>query len=212
MSTPATVAARPGVRRAVRLEQATIGYNAIEGVVAVAAGLVSGLVSLVGFGVDSAIEVAAATFVLARLSAELGGRGVNHVKERRALRFIALTFFALAAYVVVEGVRHLVTGATPDASPVGVGLTGLSVVLMPLLARSKRQAGEQLGSRLLVADAAETRLCAWLSASTFAGVAAYGVLGWTWLDPLGGFVIAAFALKEGREAWRGEIVCDDGCA
>lgn len=203
---------RPGLRRAVRLEQLTIGYNALEGIVAVAAGLAAGLVSLVGFGVDSAIEVAAAVVVLARLRAEATGKGVDHPKERRALRFIAVTFFALAAYVVVEGIRSLVVGETPDASPVGVALTGLSVVLMPLLARSKRKAGEELGSRLVLADAAETRLCAWLSASTFVGLAAYAAVGWTWLDPVAGFVIASFAVKEGREAWEGEIVCEDGCA
>ena len=202
---------RPGLRRAVHLEQLTIAYNALEGVVAVGAGAVAGLVSLVGFGVDSAIEVAAATVVLARLTAEARGKGVNHPKERRALRFIALTFYALALYVVIEGVRDLITGDTPDTSAVGIAVIGFSVVLMPLLARWKRKTGEKLGSRLVIADAAETRLCAWLSASTFAGLAAYALVGWTWLDPAAGFVIAYFAVREGREAWQGEIVCDDGC-
>lgn len=202
---------RPAARRAVRLEQATIAYNALEGVVAVTAGLVAGLVSLVGFGIDSGIEVAAAVVVLTRLRAEVRGDGVDHVKERRALRFIALTFFALAAYVIIEGARALAIGDAPDASPVGVALTGLSVVLMPLLARWKRTTGEEMGSRLLIADAAETRLCAWLSASTFVGLGAYALFAWTWLDPVAGFVIAAFAVMEGREAWHGEIVCEDGC-
>lgn len=199
-------------RRAIRLEQATIAYNAIEGIVAVGAGLAAGLVSLIGFGVDSGIEVAAATVVLARLTAEARGKGVDHVKERRALRFIAVTFFALAAYVVVEGVRNLASGETPDTSSVGIGLTALSVVLMPTLARLKKQVGEEMGSRLVVADAAETRLCAWLSVSTFAGLAAFAVFGWIWLDSVAGFVIAWFAMKEGREAWEGEIVCEDDCA
>lgn len=202
----------PVARRAVRLEQATIAYNAAEGVVAVAAGLAAGLVSLIGFGVDSAIEVAAAAVVLTRITAEARGKGVDHVKERRALRFIALTFFALAAYVVVEGVRNLVTGETPDTSSVGVTLTALSVVLMPLLARWKQRTGEEMGSRLVIADAAETRLCAWLSVSTFLGLVAFTALGWTWIDSVAGFVIAWFAVKEGREAWEGEIVCEDDCA
>ena len=199
------------LRRGVRLEQATIAYNALEGVIAVGAGLAAGLVSLVWFGIDSAIEVAAAAVVLARLTADARGRGVDHVKERRALRFIALTFFALAAYVVFEGMRNLLTGETPDTSRVGIALTGASMVLMPLLARSKQRAGEAIGSRLLVADAAETRLCAWLSVSTFVGLTTFWLFGWTWLDSAAGFVIACFAVKEGREAWAGEIVCEDGC-
>lgn len=202
---------RPAARRALRLEQVTIGYNALEGIVAVTAGLAAGLVSLVGFGIDSGIEVAAATVVLVRLRAELRGDGVDPVKERRALRFIALTFFALAAYVVVEGVQNLVAGEEPDASPVGIALTGLSVLLMPTLARMKRKVGQEMGSALLLADAAETRLCAWLSVSTFLGLVAFAVAGWTWIDAAGGFVIAFFAVREGREAWEGEIACGDDC-
>ena len=196
-------------RRAVRLEQATIAYNVVEGVVAVTAGLAAGLVSLVGFGIDSGIEVAAASVVLYRLRVELRGGEFDAAGERRALRFIAITFFALATYVTVEGVRRLVTSETPDTSAAGVVLVGLSVVVMPLLARAKRRAGEALGSRLVVADAAETRLCAWLSVSTFTGLAAFSLAGWTWLDPAAGFVIAGFAVAEGREAWRGELACDD---
>lgn len=196
-------------KRAIRLEQATIGYNVVEGVVAVAAGIAAGLVSLIGFGVDSGIEVAAAAVVLHRLYADIRGGEVDEAKERRALRFVAVTFFALAAYVTVEGVRNLVTGETPDTSTVGVVLTALSVVLMPTLARLKRRAGDALGSRLVIADANETRLCAWLSASTFLGLASFTVFGWTWLDSVAGFVIAVFAVKEGREAWEGELVCDD---
>lgn len=202
----------PAARRAVRLEQATIGYNAAEGVIAVAAGLAAGLVSLIGFGADSAIEVAAAAVVLTRITAEARGKGIDHVKERRALRFVAVTFFALAAYVTVGGVRNLLAGATPDTSAVGVALTAVSVVLMPGLAHLKQRAGEEMGSRLVIADAAETRLCAWLSVSTLFGLVAFAVFGWTWLDPVAGFVIAWFALKEGREAWEGEILCEDGCS
>ena len=148
--------------------------------------------------------------VLHRLYADIRGGAVDEAKERRALRFIAVTFFALAAYVTIEGIGALAAGDEPDTSAVGVVLTGLSVVIMPMLAHFKRRAGEAIGSRLVVADAAETRLCAWLSASTFAGLLAYAVAGWTWLDPFAGFVIAAFAVVEGREAWEGELTYDDG--
>jgi divalent metal cation (Fe/Co/Zn/Cd) transporter len=206
----APVAATPE-RRAVRLERATIAYNVIEGVIAIAAGAAAGLVSLIGFGIDSGIEVAAATVVLVRLLSETRGQEVDEQRERRALKFIAITFFALAAYVVIEGVRGLAVGEEPDTSVVGIVLTGLSIVIMPVLAWRKQLAGEALGSRLVIADAAETRLCAWLSVSTFLGLAAYSLLAWTWLDPVGGFVIAYFAIREGREAWEGELVCDDDC-
>jgi divalent metal cation (Fe/Co/Zn/Cd) transporter len=196
-------------RRAIRYEQVTIGYNILEGIIAVSAGLVAGSVALVGFGFDSWIEVAAATVVLVRLRAELRGGQADPAKQRRALRFVAVTFFVLAAYVTVEGVRDLAGDARPDTSVVGIVLTGLSIVVMPWLARVKRQAGEQMRSRLVIADAAETKLCAWLSVSTFAGLLGYALVGWTWIDPVAGFVIAAFAIWEGREAWEGELVSDD---
>ncbi len=197
-------------RRAVFYAKFTIGYNVVEGVVAVAAGTAAGAISLIGFGVDSAIEVAAATVVLIRLTANLRGEEPDEDKERRALKFIAITFFALAAYVVFEGVRDLITGETPDTSLVGIGITGLSVVIMPWLARAKRIAGEQMGSKLVIADASETRLCAWLSVSTFAGLVAFAVFGLPWLDAVAGFIIAAFAIMEGKEAWEGELADDDG--
>jgi predicted Co/Zn/Cd cation transporter (cation efflux family) len=196
-------------KRAVRLEQLTIGYNLVEMAVAVTAGLTAGLISLVGFGIDSGIEVAAATVVLVRLCAEVRGGEPDEAKERRALRFIALTFFALALYVTVEGVRALLTGESPDTSPVGVALTGLSLVVMPALGWAKQRAGKTLGSRLVVADARETLLCAWLSASTFTGLLAFTLFGWTWLDPVAGFVVAAFAVVEGLEAWEGDLDVDD---
>lgn len=177
--------------------------------VAVIAGLVAGSVALTGFGVDSGIEVAAALVVLVRLLAELRGHGVDERKERLALRFIACTFFALAAYVFFEGARDLITGAVPDTSPVGIGLTAASIVVMPWLARAKRRVGVQLGSRLVIADAAETRLCAWLSVSTFPGLLGFAAFGATWIDSVAGLVIAYFAVREGREAWAGEIACED---
>lgn len=196
-------------RRAVRLEQLTIGYNVVEGIIAVTAGFIAGSVALVGFGFDSWIEVAAATVVLHRLVTELRGGSADEAAERRALRFVAVTFFVLAAYVTIEGVRDLITGSEPALSVVGIALTGLSIVVMPWLAYMKRRAGEAMNSRLVIADAAETKLCAWLSVSTFVGLVAYALAGWGWVDPVAGFVIAGFALKEGREAWEGELVCND---
>jgi divalent metal cation (Fe/Co/Zn/Cd) transporter len=190
--------------RAVGYEVATIGYNVVEGVIAVSAGLVAGSVALTGFGVDSGIEVAAATVVLWRLLAELRGGEVDERKERRALRFIAVTFFALAAYVLLEGTRDLITGEIPDTSTVGIVLTGLSIVIMPALGWAKLRAGEELGSRLVIADAAETKLCAWLSVSTFAGLIGFALVGATWIDSVAGFVVAWFAVREGREAWEGD--------
>lgn len=198
----------PAARRAMRLEQFTIAYNVVEGIIAVAAGLVAGSVALVGFGFDSGIEVAAASVVLWRLRADIRGGEIDEARQRLALRFIAVTFFLLAGYVIVEGVRDLVTTAAPDTSLVGIALTGASIVIMPLLARAKHRAGEAMGSRLVVADAAETKLCAWLSVSTFLGLVAFAIVGWTWIDAVAGFVIAGFAISEGREAWEGELVCD----
>ncbi|MGC5240842.1 MULTISPECIES: cation transporter [Streptomyces] len=201
----------PAAHRAVRYAKFTIGYNVVEGIIAISAGAIAGAVSLVGFGIDSSIEVAAAVVVLTRLLAEIKGGEPDEAKERRALKFIAITFFALAAYVTVEGIRDLIGGERPDTSLVGIALTGLSIVIMPWLARAKRKAGLEMNSRLVVADAAETKLCAWLSVSTFAGLVAFALFGWTWIDAVAGFVIAAFAVMEGKEAWEGELVCDDDC-
>jgi divalent metal cation (Fe/Co/Zn/Cd) transporter len=195
--------------RAVRLAQATIAYNVLEAFIAISAGLAAGAVSLVGFGVDSSIEVAAAAVVLTRLRSDLRGRPPDEAKERRALRFIAVTFFVLAAYVTVEGVRDLVSGETPETSAVGIVLTAASILIMPSLAYFKRRTGVALGSRLVIADAAETKLCAWLSVSTFAGLVLFATFGWTWVDAVAGFVIAAFAVMEGREAWEGELSGED---
>jgi divalent metal cation (Fe/Co/Zn/Cd) transporter len=196
-------------RQAVRLEQATIAYNVIEGIVAVSAGLAAGSVALVGFGFDSGIEVAAASVVLWRLRSDVRGGEVDEARQRLALRFIAVTFFVLAGYVLIEGVRDLVTGAAPDTSPVGIALTGASIIIMPALGWAKTRAGQAMNSPLVIADAAETKLCAWLSVSTFAGLVAFAALGWTWIDAVAGFVIAGFAISEGREAWEGELTCHD---
>ena len=195
--------------RAIVLERVTIGYNVVEGLIAVTVGIIAGSIALTGFGFDSWIEVTAAAVVLRRLRAEVAGGEPDEAKERRALRVVAVTFFVLAVYVTVEGIRDLVVGDEPSISVVGIVLTALSAVIMPALARLKRTVGQAMNSRLLLADAAETKLCAWLSVSTLAGLAGFAAFGLSWIDPLAGFVIASFAVREGREAWEGELVGDD---
>jgi divalent metal cation (Fe/Co/Zn/Cd) transporter len=196
-------------RRALRLEKLTIGWNTIECFVAVSAGIAAGSIALTGFGLDSAIETASALVVLHHLRAELEGEAPNEAQEQRALRFIAATFFVLAAYVVFDSVITLVTSARPETSPVGITVTAVSLVVMPILARAKLHTGKALGNRLVVADARETTVCALLSVSTLGGLVAFAAFGWWWADPLAALVVAGFALKEGREAWSGELVCDD---
>jgi divalent metal cation (Fe/Co/Zn/Cd) transporter len=198
-------------RRGLRLAQFTVAYNVVEGAVAITAGLLAGLVSLVGFGLDSGIESAASVLVGSRLAARLRNGDADEAKERRTLKAVAVTFFVLAAYVVVEGVRSLIDGEQPDTSVVGLVLLAASVVIMPVLAAAKKKVAIQLGGdRLILADAAETKICVLLSISTLAGLGLYAVTGAAWLDPVAGFVIAAFAIHEGREAWEGELVEGDG--
>ncbi len=197
-------------RRGLNLARVTVAYNVVEGVVAISAGVAAGLVSLVGFGLDSGIESISAVIVALRLSARLRDGTTDEVKERRALRGVALTFFALAAYVVVVGVRDLVVGAQPESSPLGLVVLGASLVVMPWLAWAKVRVGRALDDdRLILADAAETRICVLLSASTLLGLVTFAWTGQPWLDPVAGFVIAVFAVREGLEAWEGELLEDD---
>lgn len=196
-------------RRGLRLAQFTVAYNVVEGAVAITVGLMAGLVSVVGFGIDSGIESIAAVLVSLRLSARLRDGHVDEVKERRALKLVAGTFFLLAAYVTFEGIRSLITGETPDSSPLAVGLLIASVIVMPVLAAMKRRVGLRLSDNLILADAAETKICVLLSLSTLAALILFQWTGAAWLDPAAAFVIAAFAIHEGREAWEGELVEDD---
>lgn len=197
-------------RRGLHLAQFTVAYNVVEGAVAIVAGLLAGLVSVVGFGIDSGIESIAAVLVGLRLSARLRHGQVDEAKEKRALRGVAFTFFLLAAYVTVEAIRSLLEGETPETSPVAIALLVASIIVMPLLAQAKiRVANDLGGDRLIHADAAETKICVLLSLSTLLGVGLFQLTGAAWLDPVAGFVIAAFAIHEGREAWEGELVEGD---
>jgi divalent metal cation (Fe/Co/Zn/Cd) transporter len=195
--------------RGIRLEQFTIFYNVFEGIIAITAGLIASYISLIGFGVDSGIEVFAAVLVLTRLRAQFYGGEFDETKERRALKLIGLTFFVLAIYVSVSSLRNLYFGSTPEVSEVGIALTLLSVLVMPFLAYLKMKTGKQIGSILLIADAKETRLCAWLSVSTLAGLVSFYLFEWAWLDSVASLIIAVFAVMEGREAWAGELACED---
>ncbi|WP_258723269.1 cation transporter [Cellulomonas sp. NS3] len=197
-------------RRGLRLAQLTVAYNVVEGAVAVTLGLGAGLVSVVGFGIDSGIESVAAVLVGLRLAGRLRHGEPDERKERLTLRAVAATFFLLAGYVTVEGVRSLVGGEAPGTSTPVVLLLVASIVVMPVLAAKKRRVGLALGDDLILADAAETRICVLLSVSTLAGVVLYQLTGAAWLDPVAAFVIAAFAVHEGKEAWEGELVHAEG--
>jgi divalent metal cation (Fe/Co/Zn/Cd) transporter len=197
-------------RRGLRLARFTVGYNLLEGVVALGAGVAAGLVSLVGFGIDSGIESLSGVLVALRLTARLRPGATDRRKERLALRLVSGTFFLLAAYVTADGIRSLWSGERPDTSLVGLIVLGASLVIMPLLAAAKLRVGRRLGDSLILADAAETRICVLLSVSTFGGLALYALTGAVWLDPAAGFVIAAFAVHEGIEAWRGDLGEEQG--
>jgi divalent metal cation (Fe/Co/Zn/Cd) transporter len=189
-------------RRAQMLAAASVSYNLIEAVIAITAGLVAGSIALVGFGLDSIVEVSSGLIILWQFRHPL-----PESRERQALRLMALSFFALAAYVTFESVRALVTGHDPEASPVGIGLAAASLVIMPFLSWAQRRTGRSLGSNAVVADSTQTLLCTYLSAVLLVGLVLNATLGWSWADPIAGLVIAAVAVREGLEAWRGE-----GCA
>jgi divalent metal cation (Fe/Co/Zn/Cd) transporter len=198
------------VRRARWLNAATIGWNSIEGVVAVAAGIAAGSVSLIGFGFDSAIEVSAALVLTWRLHQERKA-GCMQASDRRATRAIAASFVLLGVYVGIESIRDLVGGAHPDESTVGLVMAALSLLVMPFLARAKRALAPALGSAAAVADAKQTNLCALLSAVLLIGLAANAMLGWWWADPLAGAGIAVLALLEARRTWAAESLEDTCC-
>ena len=189
-------------RRAQLLAAASVTYNAVEGVIAVAAGLVAGSVALLGFGLDSAVEVSSGLVILWQFRHRL-----PESREQQARRLIALSLLALAAYVSVESVRALLTGSEPDASPVGIGLAAASATVMPFLARAQRRTGRALGSGSVVADSNQTLLCTYMSVALLVGLALNAALGWWWADPVAGLVIAAIAVREGRDAWKGRGCC-----
>jgi divalent metal cation (Fe/Co/Zn/Cd) transporter len=190
------------IRRVRLLVAATITYNVVEAVVAIGAGTAASSTALIGFGLDSVIEVASAAAVAWQFS------GADpEARERTALKVIAVSFFALAGYVTVEACRALL-GAEPAAhSTVGIALAAVSVVVMPVLSHAQRCAGRELGSASAVADSKQTLLCTYLSGVLLVGLVLNSLLGWWWADPVVALVIGLVAVKEGRAAWRGDHCC-----
>ena len=186
---------------------ATITYNVVEAVVALAAGRAASSSALVGFGLDSVVEVASAATVAWQFA------GPDHeARERTALRVIALSFFGLAVFVTVDSLRSLLGAGTAEHSGVGLVLAAVSLLVMPLLSYGQRRAGRALGSRSAVADSRQTLLCTYLSAVLLVGLALNSLLGWSWADPVAGLVIAGVAVREGLQAWRGEGCCSPAAA
>lgn len=202
--TPSGVSDRRAVlaRRIRLLVAATITYNVVEAVVALWAGRAASSSALVGFGLDSVIEVSSAAAVAWQFS----GRD-HEARERVALRFIAWSFFALAAYVTLEAVRSLSGSGEAEHSTVGLVLAAASLAIMPGLSYAQRRTGRELGSRSAVADSKQTLLCTYLSGVLLVGLALNSLFGWSWADPMAALVIAGVAVKEGREAWKGDGCC-----
>jgi divalent metal cation (Fe/Co/Zn/Cd) transporter len=198
-----TLTHREALTRRLRLlVAATITYNVIEAAVAITAGRVAGSTALIGFGLDSVVEVSSALVVAWQFSTQEPER-----HERAALRLIGIAFVALGVYVTVESVRALASSDHAAPSTVGVVLAALSLVIMPVLSYAQRRAGRELGSTTAVADSKQTLLCTYLSAALLVGLAVNSLFGWSWADPMAGLIIAVVAFREGRQAFRGERCC-----
>lgn len=198
------------VRRGLALNWLTIGYNVVEAIVAIAAGLVARSVALVGFGLDSVIEVTASGAAQWRLRADLDPARRARV-ERTTHKIIGWSFLALAAYVVVDSANALVGREPPERSMVGLVLLALSAVVMPMLARAKRRVARAMTSRALESEATQTSLCAYLSVIALVGVALNAAFGWWWADPIAALAMVPIIAKEGVEGVRDKAQCDDEC-
>jgi divalent metal cation (Fe/Co/Zn/Cd) transporter len=206
MTAGPTPARRDVLSRRIRLlVAATITYNLIEAIVALTAGTIASSTALVGFGLDSVIEVSSAAAVAWQFSAR--EHAVREAREKTTLRIIALSFFALAVYVTADAVHALTGTGGARHSISGIVLAMLSLIVMPVLSTAQRRAGRELGSSSAVADSKQTLLCTYLSAVLLAGLLANTLLGWSWADPVAALAIAAVAVKEGRDAWRGDACC-----
>lgn len=192
------------VKRAKLLAWIGLGWHGIEAAVAIGAGIIASSIALVGFGADSLVEAIAGIVVLWRFASTRAG---SESAERRAQQIIAVCFYVIAAYVGIEAVRSLIGGEHPEVSYVGIGLSVVTLATMPPLAIAKARVGEQLGSSATKSEGRQTMLCAYLSAALLAGLGANALFGWWWADPVTALVIAAVAVREGREAWRGESCC-----
>jgi divalent metal cation (Fe/Co/Zn/Cd) transporter len=200
MSDVLTAARRRILQRRIRIIVAiTIGYNVVEAIIALSAGTVASSAALIAFGLDSIVEVLSAAAVAWQFAAP-----DPETRERVALRVIAISFFALAAFVTVDAVLSLAGLREPEASPVGIVLAAVSLAVMPVLSLLERRTGTELGSASAVADSKQTLLCAYLSAALLVGLVLNALLGWAWADAVAALAIAAFAVREGIEAWRGD--------
>ncbi|MGP3979826.1 cation transporter [Streptomyces sp. KR80] len=199
-------ARRDVLARQIRLlVAATITYNVIEAIVAITAGTLASSTALIGFGLDSVIEVSSAAAVAWQFSAP--DHAVREAREQRTLQIIAVSFFALATYVTVDAVRALVGIGEAERSIPGIVLAALSLAVMPFLSAAQRRVGRELGSASAVADSKQTLLCTYLSAVLLVGLVLNATLGWSWADPIAALVIAAIAVKEGRDAWQAKGCC-----
>lgn len=189
-------------RRVRLLVTGTIAYNLVEAIIAISAGTVASSTALIGFGLDSVIEVASAAAVAWQFSAP-----DPQARERTALKVIAVSFFALACYVTVGSIRSLTAAEHAEQSTVGIVLAAVSLLVMPLLSDAQRRAGRELGSASAVADSQQTLLCTYLSGVLLVGLLLNALFGWSWADPIVALIIAAVAAKEGRQAWRGQHCC-----
>lgn len=199
-------ARRDALARRIRfLVAATITYNVIEAIAAITAGTMASSTALIGFGLDSVIEVSSAAAVAWQFSAR--DHALREAREQRTLRIIAVSFFALAAYVAFDAIRALTGTGEAERSIPGIVIAALSLAIMPFLSYAQRKAGRELGSASAVADSKQTLLCTYLSAVLLVGLVLNATLGWSWADPIAALVIAAIAVKEGRDAWQGKGCC-----
>ena len=188
-------------RRGIHLEYLTIGWNSLEAIIAIASGIIAGSISLIGFGLDSVIEVSSGAILLWRLFS-------GEHREELALKLIGISFLALAAYVAFDAAKSLWFRETPDKSYVGIGLAALSLMVMPRLASAKRKVASSIKSDAMHADSRQTDICAYLSAILLLGLGLNALLGWWWADPVAGLAMVPIIAKEGIEALNGDTCCD----
>lgn len=200
-----SVDARPlAVRRGLAVEYLGLAYNVLEAAVGLVAGVFAGSVALIAFGLDSIIESSSSIVVIWRFRAEKSGTSTSEDAEQKAVRLVAVAFYALAVYVAVHSAIELARGTRPEESVVGIVLAVASLIVMPVLAARKRRLALELSSRSLMADSKQTSLCTYLSLFLLVGLVANFALGWWWADPVAGLGIALFAAREGHELWTTE--------
>jgi len=195
------------IRTGRNLEFLTIGWNSLEAIIGIVAGLIAGSIALVGFGLDSVIEVSSGVALLWRLSLDANAARREEL-EARTLKIVGVTFFALATYVTYEALSALWSREAPQTSYTGIGLAALSLAVMPILARAKRRVAAQINSRALQADSRQTDICAYLSAIRLGGLALNALAGWWWADPVAALIMVPIMVKEGAEAFKSEACCD----